>query len=210
MSSRGSLAWATAALSSRQKDTAVCLVLDCSVFGCLPLRQAAGCRCEPGAQLPCHCVPLDTSAALQELQTAEVARLTLLAALLLPLRSCQVQDKKGKQHPVTAEVVGEGIKWPKKMASNTAALHAEAPGLLQTYKALQVRQHTCCMAHPFSGPGAGCVPACSMLWSLGSPAGKASRCHCCMGHLGRLWDMNLAREHRFVPGTAIAAWPVPY
>eukprot|EP00891_Asterochloris_glomerata_P004494 jgi/Astpho2/4494/Aster-00094 len=73
----------------------------------------------------------------QELQTAEVARLTLLAALLLPLRSCQVQDKKGKQHPVTAEVVGEGMKWPKKMASNTAALHAEAPGLLQTYKALQ-------------------------------------------------------------------------
>ena len=125
--------------------------------------------------LPCHCVPLDTSAALQELQTAEVARLTLLAALLLPLRSCQVQDKKGKPHPVTAEVVGEGIKWPKKMASNTAALHAEAPGLLQTYKALQVRHHTCCTAQPFSGPGAGCVPACSMLWGLGSPAGKASR-----------------------------------
>ena len=79
------------------------------------------------------------ASAVQELQTAEVARLTLLAALLLPLRSCQVQDRKGKQHPVTAEVVGEGMKWPKKMASNTAALHAEAPGLLQTYKALQVR-----------------------------------------------------------------------
>lgn len=175
----------------------------------LPLRRAAGCCCEPGALLPCHCTPQETSAALQELQTAEVARLTLLAALLLPLRSCQVQDKKGKQHPVTAEVVGEGMKWPKKMASNTAALHAEAPGLLQTYKALQVRQHPCCMAFPFIGPVAGCTSACSMLGSLSSPARKARRCYCCMVHLSRLWDMHLAPEHHCVPEPASTGYPVP-
>ena len=68
----------------------------------------------------------------------EEVKLTLLSALLLPLRALESKGKKGKSLPVVPIVVGESMKWKKSYAALAADVHAQAPELLRVYQTLQV------------------------------------------------------------------------
>lgn len=85
---------------------------------------------------------------MQEPWEAEEKRLTLLAALLLPLSACTVKTAKGKDAPLTAHIILESIKWKRRDAEDVAALHAAAPGLLQVHHALQARPDSYQPHHP--------------------------------------------------------------
>ena len=65
---------------------------------------------------------------------------TLMAALLLPLRSVSVSVGKGskKEGPLAAWIIKEAIKWPNKDTDGVTLLHSAASSLLDISKRLQV------------------------------------------------------------------------
>lgn len=65
--------------------------------------------------------------------------LTLLAALLLPLRSVSMPLGKGsKASPLASWIIRESIKWTNRDADGVAALHAGIQTLLEVDRQLQV------------------------------------------------------------------------
>lgn len=80
--------------------------------------------------------------ALQAIPTKEGIKTVLLAALLLPLRACQSQAKKGKTTPTVSLIVGDSMKWKKSYASHVVELHAQASELHRIAQQLQVRNTT--------------------------------------------------------------------
>lgn len=65
--------------------------------------------------------------------------MTLLGALLLPLRAASVRLKGSKITPLASHIVRESIKWTNRDADGVAALHAEAPRVLHVSQRMQVR-----------------------------------------------------------------------
>jgi hypothetical protein len=85
--------------------------------------------------------------AVQEPFTEEELRVTLLAALLLPLRLAAVGPAT-KPTPVPSHVILNAMKWRKRDALAVCALHADATELLRIHEAIGVRSLAC----PFSLP----------------------------------------------------------
>lgn len=83
----------------------------------------------------------DTSIALQVEPNKEEVKTAQLAALLLPLRGCQSQAKKGKLNPSVSLIVADSMKWKKMYAAHVTELHAQAPVLLEVSQQLQVILH---------------------------------------------------------------------
>lgn len=72
----------------------------------------------------------------------EAVKTAQLAALLLPLRACQSQAKKGKTNPTVSLIIADSMKWKKMYAGHVTELHAQAPVLLEVFQQLQVTVHT--------------------------------------------------------------------
>ena len=89
----------------------------------------------------CHGVVPDASIALQVEPSKEEVKTAQLAALLLPLRACQSQAKKGKTNPSVSLIVADSMKWKKMYAGHVTELHAQAPVLLEVSQQLQVSLH---------------------------------------------------------------------
>lgn len=110
----------------------------------------------PGASLPsqssvqrlcdgaAHCSDLHTSL-LQVQPDKEAIKTAQLAALLLPLRACQSQAKKGKTNPTVSLIVADSLKWKKLYAAHVTELHTQAPALLAAAQQLQVTVQSCCI-----------------------------------------------------------------
>lgn len=72
---------------------------------------------------------------------ADERRLALLAALLLPLRACEIVRDGKKPTALTDHIILESIKWKRKHAEAIVALHAAAPELLRITQSLQARPY---------------------------------------------------------------------
>lgn len=102
---------------------------------------------------------------MQNKPSKEDIKIAHLAALLLPLRACQSQAKKGKTNPTVSLIIGESMKWKKLYAGHVMELHAQAPVLLEVSQQLQVIVHVMLQHAPHSTishackcmPIAGCV-----------------------------------------------------
>ena len=72
--------------------------------------------------------------------TAEARRLTLLAALTLPLRACRddLPPSAKQRLSAPAHIILNALKWKRKDAECMAILHEAAPALLQCCRQLQV------------------------------------------------------------------------
>jgi hypothetical protein len=81
-------------------------------------------------------------ATLQEPMAADERQLALMAALLLPLRACEIVRDGKKPTALTDHIILDSIKWKRKHAEAIAALHAAAPELLRITQSLQARPHT--------------------------------------------------------------------
>ena len=70
----------------------------------------------------------------------EERRLTLLAALTLPLRACRDDSNPKPKQRLSApsHIILNALKWKRKDEECVTALHAAAPQLLQCYHQLQV------------------------------------------------------------------------
>ena len=70
----------------------------------------------------------------------EERRLTLLAALALPLRACRDDSNPKPKQRLSApsHIILNALKWKRKDEEYVTALHAMAPQLLQSYHQLQV------------------------------------------------------------------------
>lgn len=72
--------------------------------------------------------------------SGEERRLTLLAALTLPLRACRDESNPKPKQRLSApsHIILNAIKWKRKDEECVTALHAAGPQLLQCYHQLQV------------------------------------------------------------------------
>lgn len=72
--------------------------------------------------------------------SGEERRLTLLAALTLPLRACRDDSNPKPKQRLSApsHIILNALKWKRKDEECVTALHAVAPQLLQCYHQLQV------------------------------------------------------------------------
>ena len=72
--------------------------------------------------------------------TAEARRLTLLAALTLPLRACRDDTLPTAKQRLSApaHIILNALKWKRRDAECVAVLHEAAPKLLQCCQQLQV------------------------------------------------------------------------
>ena len=72
--------------------------------------------------------------------SAEARRLTLLAALMLPLRACRDDTPPSAKQRLSApaHIILNALKWKRRDAECVAALHDAAPRLLQCCQQLQV------------------------------------------------------------------------
>ncbi len=75
----------------------------------------------------------------QEPMAVDERRLALLAAMLLPLRACEITRDGSKPTMLTHHIVLESIKWKRKDAEAVSALHAAAAELLHVSQLLQAR-----------------------------------------------------------------------
>ena len=75
--------------------------------------------------------------------SAEARRLTLLAALTLPLRACRDDTPPTAKQRLSApaHIILKALKWRRKDAECVAVLHEAAPKLLQCCQQLQVWAH---------------------------------------------------------------------
>lgn len=64
-------------------------------------------------------------------------RQSLLAALLLPLRACQVTGIKGRLQSMSSHVIKDSLKWRVKDSEAVEVLHAAAPKLLNVYQQIR-------------------------------------------------------------------------
>lgn len=81
---------------------------------------------------------------LQVQPDKEAIKTAQLAALLLPLRACQSQAKKGKTNPTVSLIVADSLKWKKLYAAHVTELHTQAPALLAAAQQLQVTVQSGC------------------------------------------------------------------
>ncbi len=72
--------------------------------------------------------------------TAEARRLTLLAALTLPLRACRDDAPSSAKQRLSApaHIILNALKWKRRDAECVAVLHEAVPKLLQCCQQLQV------------------------------------------------------------------------
>ena len=68
----------------------------------------------------------------------EERRLTLMAAMLLPLRAAKAPLKGSKTQPLTSHLLLHGIKWRTSDADCVEVAHREAGTLLDAFHQLQV------------------------------------------------------------------------
>jgi len=71
-----------------------------------------------------------------DLQSADVRRQTILAALLLPLRHTRVPLNTSKTQSMSAHIIRDSLKWKSKDADMIDLLHSVAPDLVDAYTCL--------------------------------------------------------------------------
>lgn len=72
-----------------------------------------------------------------DLESADVRRQTILAALLLPLRYTRVPLNGNKTQSMSAHIVRDSLKWKSKDADMVELLHTVAPDLVDAYGCIQ-------------------------------------------------------------------------
>ncbi len=79
---------------------------------------------------------------------SEDRRLTLLAALTLPLRACKDDTPASPKQRQSAptRIILTALKWKRRDAESVALLHAVAPQLLQCYHEMQASSGVCTLA----------------------------------------------------------------